>query len=701
MRHLLTALSYCVAVSAVCPAADPPAKDAYGDPLPDGSVARLGTERMKVVDISRQELGPSFVLHPDGKRLYTNFKNRAREVDLASGKIVGRVGPAGQKTILALSADGKRAFGNDDWKMQCWEVGADKPLNPQKPPGFDASPTAFGSSQSANGELVALAAFDHDPAPDKRLVARLYSVREQKELQKFEVIHNRQVNVKLSGDGSRLATWGEYTKQGKPKDGEKDPPTDPQGLSKQVQFWDAKTGKEIATASIGGDFPVSAVAMAPGGDRAVVSAGDGVITLLDVASGKTLRRAVGCEMAGRSLEFSPDGRRFATTAAAGVVQQWETESGKLLDTIPFPLGDHLEVRVTSLVYTAADRALAAAVVGRAVAVWEVPSGKLVCPLDGHRERVTAVTFSADGTEIISAGFYNEVLRWDLTGKPLGPMKLHRLGRSQPLAVEVRKDIESFIQCGPARLARNRTRDGGAEVFNLAGEQLFEVATGGVFSPKLAASGDGKTLALLDQLDWDVRHRPCRLTVFDVAEGTKRKEIDLLTGAVLTVAVNQNGTQAVVTQHLGIPGAPRVAFYLLDLNSGKRSGETELEWPDEAIPRQASFAPDGSHILLGWIRGNGVQVHDLATGKAQRLGKLTLDVTAPPMFSPDGKRVAIAYYNGSQGRVQVFDWKTRERTHSFDGHSDPISCLAFSADGKTLATGSYDTTILLWDLSKEK
>ncbi len=699
MRHLAFAVTCCTLLAPAF--AQVVRKDALGDPLPDGAIARLGTERMKFADLSRQELGPPFVLHPDGKRLYANTNNRAREVDLVTGKIVGRVGPPGQKTILSLSGDGKRAFGNDDWTMQCWEVGADKTLNPRKPLEFDPTPTAYGASPSADGELVALPAFNNNPVPGKLLVASLYNIREQKKVQKFEVIHNRQVNVKLSGNGTRLATWGEYAKSGKPKDAEKDSPTDPQGLSKKVQFWDAKTGKELATASIGGDFPVFAVAMSPSGEWAVASAADGVVTLFDVATGRVLKRVVGCELAGLMVEFSPDGKRFAATAAGGVVQQWETASGKLLDTTPFPLGDHRDVKVTSLVYTAADRALAAAAVGRAVAVWEVPSGKLVRPLDGHRERVTAVRFAADGTEVVSAGFQNEAFRWDLSGKLLGPLKLHRPGRSEPLSVGLRKDIEPFIPCGPAHLARTRTRDGGAEVFNLAGEQQFEVATGGLYFPHLAASGDGTTLALAELIDLDVRNRPGRLTVFDVAERTKRKEIDLLIGAVLTLAINPKGTQAVVTQHVGTPDEPRVVFYLLDLNTGKRSGQTDLEMTGDAMPRHVSYSPDGSHLLFSWIRGKGAIAHDLATGKAERLGNLTLDVTAPPVFSPDDKRVAVAYYNGSQGRVQVFDWKTRERTHSFDGHSDAISCLAFSKDGKTLATGSYDTTILLWDLTKEQ
>lgn len=40
-------------------------------------------------------------------------------------------------------------------------------------------------------------------------------------------------------------------------------------------------------------------------------------------------------------------------------------------------------------------------------------------------------------------------------------------------------------------------------------------------------------------------------------------------------------------------------------------------------------------------------------------------------------------------------------HKFSGHTRAITAMAFSKDGKTLATGSADSTILLRDLTKSK
>ena len=66
------------------------------------------------------------------------------------------------------------------------------------------------------------------------------------------------------------------------------------------------------------------------------------------------------------------------------------------------------------------------------------------------------------------------------------------------------------------------------------------------------------------------------------------------------------------------------------------------------------------------------------------------------FSPDGKTLA----SGSAAHtVRLWDVATgRPKGSPLTGHTDSVISVAFSPDGKTLASGSFDNTIRLWDVA---
>ena len=342
-------------------------------------------------------------------------------------------------------------------------------------------------------------------------------------------------------------------------------------------------------------------------------------------------------------------------------------------------------------------------------------------LQEHRAPVASLSLAAAGGRMASGDEGGVVKVWQAESDGawvcLRTMAIDRMGvpndkvirsAAEPVSVVLSSDgkwlfISSINQPGVAlwdltRGTRSRT---------------FEAPAAGTLGG-LALSPDGQFLA--------AKYKRDRILVWEVANGALKHNIPSDVGAVIDLVFSGNGHYLAYVGEsggdlLGVPGFQRLSFARFGFSTSVRFSPDEkmvafvdtqngaIRLWEFATNREAAvlkqpgvdvirFSKDGQFLVGGEPWNLMVRIWDLAAAREKLAIGAHVGGAPGLAFSPDGRHLASA---GKDRAVRIWDPADGRLVHELTGFRGEVETIAFNPDGSLLATGDWSGGIRFWQV----
>ena len=483
---------------------------------------------------------------------------------------------------------------------------------------------------------------------------------------------------------------------------------------------------------------------------AFVSSPD-TVTISDLNTGKDVAQLTGHTAPVHTLLFSPCGQYLAGANLGATVQIWDTQNESLVMTPTTYEGNRVR-----LAYTADETLRVADVHRNKVVIWDASKGEKLNVFETVGYTGQASRFSSDGTQfavcstrgdiqIWQAGIPSKVSsfsgfkstaysivflqegktlvssHWGRSNKVFWDVASRETLRVLPPLTE-RTSLRRSIALSPCEgMLAVDTSNQNIEIWHIASETLIAELTehkNKTYRIALAFSPTGKYL---------VSAGANEAYVWNVALWGKRHSLTEQTGSVVDVAFHPDGNLFVTSSRDGTArlwnvetGEQVAPLHLPNTleDTTRYRGEPEeiervsnggnLQWKRHQHIESIVFSSCGTLIAGGlgtWMADgltNEIRLWDTDTLETQMI-ILPSQGTIRPWalaFSPCGRYlVSGAWWCPGLDKAPIRIWEvaTGEHIHTFWAHSTDVQDVAFSPDGSLLASGSFDGTVLLWDM----